>query len=103
MSRHIRAKVDANQATLVAALRKLGATVQHLHTVGQGCPDLLVGYRGKNYLLEVKCMRSPTRREPMTGQQIRWHTRWRGQAMVVTDIEDFTDYVSCETKGASYT
>jgi hypothetical protein len=48
------AKVDANQREVVAALRGAGATVQLLHAVGEGCPDLLVGYRGGNYLLEVK-------------------------------------------------
>ena len=47
-------KVDSNQTRVVKALRELGATVQHLHAVGKGCPDLLVGYKGSNYLLEVK-------------------------------------------------
>ena len=48
------AKVDANQADIVAALRRIGATVQCLHQVGHGCPDLLVGWHGENILLEVK-------------------------------------------------
>lgn len=41
-----RAHTDRNQPAIVAALRGIGATVQPLHAVGQGCPDLLVGYRG---------------------------------------------------------
>jgi DNA-binding NarL/FixJ family response regulator len=40
---HRAAKVDANQTEITAALRQMGATVQHIHTVGKGCPDLLVG------------------------------------------------------------
>jgi hypothetical protein len=36
-------KVDANQREVVAALRGAGASVQLLHAVGEGCPDLLVG------------------------------------------------------------
>ena len=47
------AKVDANQAAIVKVLRQMGASVQPLHTVGQGTPDLLVGIQGRNYLLEV--------------------------------------------------
>lgn len=47
-------KVDVNQAEIVAALRKLGAFVQPLHTVGNGCPDLLVGWRQKWFVFEVK-------------------------------------------------
>ena len=48
------AKVDANQKEIVAALRRIGATVQCLHMVGHGCPDLLVGWHGENILMEVK-------------------------------------------------
>ncbi len=48
------ANVDRNQPEIVAALRAAGATVEYLHAVGGGCPDLLVGYRGANYVLEVK-------------------------------------------------
>ena len=49
-----RAAVDANQAEIVKALRKVGATVQPLHRVGQGCPDLAVGHGGVNHMIEVK-------------------------------------------------
>ena len=47
-------RVDANQAEIVAAFRAAGATVLHLHSIGHGCPDLLVGYQGRNLLVEVK-------------------------------------------------
>ena len=47
-------KVDSNQTRVVKALRELGATVQHLHAVGKGCPDIVVGYKNRNYLLEIK-------------------------------------------------
>jgi len=50
----LRAKTDDAQPGIVAALRKAGAKVQSLHRVGQGCPDLLVGYRGVWYVCEVK-------------------------------------------------
>ena len=36
-------RVDQNQKDVVKALRDSGAYVFHLHEVGQGCPDLLVG------------------------------------------------------------
>lgn len=42
-------RTDGNQAEIVRALRSAGATVQTLHTVGKGCPDLVVGFRGNNY------------------------------------------------------
>lgn len=49
-----RAKVDTNHAEIVRALRDVGASVQSLASVGKGCPDLLVGFRMRWYLLECK-------------------------------------------------
>lgn len=82
------AKVDANQAEIVAALRKAGASVQHLHAVGAGCPDLLVGFRGRNLLVEVKDgNKSPSARK-LTPDQVAWHDAWRGQVAVVKDVTE---------------
>ena len=46
-------KVDANQAAIVKALREYGCSVTHLHRVGDGCPDLLVGINLRTGLAEV--------------------------------------------------
>jgi hypothetical protein len=71
-------KVDGNQAAVVAALRAVGATVQSLASVGGGCPDLLVGYRGRTYLLEVKDgAKRPSSRRLRPGQET-FRDRWRG-------------------------
>ena len=51
-------RIDRNQPEIVEALRKLGATVQLLHTDHDGIPDLLAGYQGRNFLLRVKDDRS---------------------------------------------
>lgn len=81
-------RVDANQSEVVMALRKLGATVQPLHIVGKGCPDLLVGYRGRCYLFEVKDGNKTPSERKLTEEQWRWHRNWRGQvAIVETSIE----------------
>jgi len=36
-------RVDNNQAEVVKRLKLHGVSVLHLHTVGNGCPDLLIG------------------------------------------------------------
>jgi hypothetical protein len=72
---------DHNQAGIVAALRAVGASVQDLHELGKGCPDLLVGYRGVNYLLEVKGERGK-----LTPAESAWLASWAGQAVVVETI-----------------
>jgi hypothetical protein len=88
------AKVDANQAEIVAALRKIGASVQPLHAVGAGCPDLLVGWRGITTLLEVKDGKKPPSARKLTEDQVRWHAEWRGQVTVVETIEQAIEAVT---------
>lgn len=80
------AKVDANQPAIVAALRKMGATVQPLHSVGQGCPDLLCGYAGRNLLIEVKDGDKPPSARKLTADQVVWHRDWRGSVYVVESV-----------------
>ena len=82
------AKVDANQKQVVKALRDAGATVQHLHAVGAGCPDLLVGYKGGNHLVEVKDGHKPPSARKLTSDQVVWHRDWRGTAHVVKSITE---------------
>ena len=80
-----RAKVDATQAEIVGALKKAGATVQPLHTVGKGCPDLLVGYRGRNWLIECKPNVGGPKKQSLRDNQREWFDGWKGQAAVVQD------------------
>lgn len=80
-----RAKVDDNQKEVVQALRAAGCSVQSLATTGAGVPDLLVGYGGQNYLLEVK---NPQGRNRLTPAQKEWHAKWRGQCAVVRSVQE---------------
>jgi hypothetical protein len=77
------AKVDTNQADIVKALRKAGASICFLHQLGKGVPDLLVGYHGKNFLLELK-----TEKGELTEDQVPWHDSWRGSVYVVYGMID---------------
>ena len=77
------AKIDANQPDIVTALRQYGATVHSLAQVGNGCPDIVVGYNGKNYLFEIKDGNKPQSRRKLTEAEARWHAEWQGQVTVV--------------------
>lgn len=48
-------KPDSPTAAIVAALRHIGASVEH-HEGSPGSPDLVVGYRGRMWLAEVKAI-----------------------------------------------
>lgn len=82
------AKVDANQKEIVAALRKVGASVSSTATIGKGFPDLIVGFRGVNYLLEVKTGTKPPSERKLTPDQVTFHAAWAGQIAVVNSVEE---------------
>jgi len=76
------AKTDGNQKAIINGLEDCGATVERLAHAGGGCPDLLVGFGGDNYLLEVKMPGCH-----LNEKQINWHSRWNGKRVaVVTDL-----------------
>ena len=80
-------RTDANHAEIVDAFRSCGASVQTLHAVGRGCPDLLIGFGGDNLLVEVKDgAKSPSRRK-LTPDQVRWHSAWGGRVAIVESTE----------------
>ena len=82
------ARKDRNQAAIVEALRKIGATVEILSA--RGLPDLLVGFRRQNFLLEVKAPGGE-----LTPAQSEFFHLWRGQAAIVTALEDARMVLKC--------
>jgi lambda repressor-like predicted transcriptional regulator len=82
------AKVDANQAKIVAALRKAGASVQILSAVGQGCPDILTGFQGRNILMEIKDGEKTQSAQKLTPDQVIWHRDWQGQVIIVRSVDE---------------
>ena len=78
-----RPKKDTNHDEIVLALRAAGATVQSLAAMGDGVPDLLVGYCGENFLFEVK-----TATGELTDDEAVWFDKWRGEVHIVRTIED---------------
>lgn len=81
------ARIDANHNEVVSILRQVGCTVQSLASQGSGCPDLLVGYQGQNYLLEVKDGDKPPSARKLTPDEARWHQSWGGQVAVAESPE----------------
>ena len=82
------ARVDRNQVEIVNALRKAGASVQSLAATGKGCPDLLVGCRGVNLLMEVKDGQKAPSARKLTADQVEWHGAWEGQVAVVKTAQE---------------
>ena len=88
-------KRDANEWAIVAALEAVGANVTRLDTTG--VPDLLVAFRSRTYLLEVKdpaqakkAYRGGAGRQALTPAQVKWWgLPWSGDdRKVVETVEE---------------
>jgi len=87
------ARVDANQAEIVEALRWKHATVAYTYQIGQGFPDILVGVPASdgncglmNALFEIKGEDGK-----LTNDEAIFHCTWRGQLDTV-----YTPEQACE-------
>ena len=76
-------RTDANQKEIVGFLRAIpGVTVISLASMGKGIPDILVGYRGSNYLFELKDPDKPPSARALTPDQREFHAAWTGHVEV---------------------
>jgi hypothetical protein len=84
-------RVDSNQSEIVAGLRQFGASVIPTHMVRHGYPDINVGYRGINYLFEIKCVIGK-----FTPDEIKFHEEWRGMVYTIHNVEQAIDILTQE-------
>ena len=82
-------KIDANQNEVVAALRKIpGCSVAITSMVGQGFPDLVVGYKYRNYLIELKDGKKPPSARKLTPDEQKFFSTWQGEVWVCNSLDD---------------
>ena len=84
-------RVDLDQKAVIARLEEMGFSILNLSAVGQGCPDLLVGKDGRNFLLEIK-----SKNGALTPAQIEFHKNWLGHCGVVK-LESLGDFLNGST------
>ena len=72
------ARRDSNEKEIVDALKAVGASVERLDVI-----DLLCGYRGINYLLEVK-----TPDGALNEKQSDWIRAWNGGIYIVRTVDE---------------
>lgn len=85
------ARVDANQDAVAKALRKIGAVVTPIHMVGKGVSDLLVSYRQRWLVLEVKDGSLPPSRRTLTPDERRWIGEQRAPVFIVNSPLEAVD------------
>lgn len=77
-------RIDANQNSIVDALRKAGAYVRII-SQGDGIPDLLVAYKGYTILMEVKDGNKPPSARKLTEAEQKFFDEWTGGMLVVVN------------------
>jgi len=88
------AKIDSNQQQIVKALRKIpGVSVAVTSQLGKGYPDLNIGYKGKNYLVELKDGNKVKSQQKLTEDEIEWHKNWKGHVIVCNSLEQILENI----------
>lgn len=81
-------KVDANQAEIVRAIEKIGAIVTPLYRLGHGVADLLISFRQRWCVMEVK-----TEDGELTSDQVRWIGKQRAPVVMVRNPMEAVYYL----------
>ncbi len=76
-------RVDENQRVIVTALRQFGASVWVTSDSGHGAPDIVCGYHGRSYPMEIK-----TWHGKLTKAERDWFDRWEGDYYIVHTFEE---------------
>jgi hypothetical protein len=78
------ARSDSTQSIIIAALKAIGASVKRITSPDEsGCWDLLVGFRRRDFKLEVKGPNTP-----LSPAQVELHATWRGAPTYVVRTPD---------------
>jgi RNase P/RNase MRP subunit p30 len=88
------AKVDSNQKEIVTALRKYGATVLITSQL-KNCFDILTGFNGINYIMEIKDGTLPPSKKRLTEGEDKFCKSWKGgKYYIVESIEQAIAIIS---------
>lgn len=82
------ARKDANQDEIVDTLRAIGASVAITHQLGGGFPDIVVGFRGETYLIEIKDGSKPPSRRRLTKDEKEFHQSWNGHIAIANNSDE---------------
>lgn len=88
-----RGRRDGNHKLVIRELRAIGYSVHDLGGVGDGCPDIVVGAQGKNWLFEIKDPAQPPSKRRLTSDERIFFANWRGQVRKVETAEEIIEVV----------
>ncbi len=87
------ARTDDNQQQIVKQLRKLGCSVAITSMIGKGFPDFIVGYKGRNYMIELKDGKRKPSEKGLTMDEAKFFTAWKGSVCKCENIDEILKYI----------
>ena len=87
-------RVDTNQKEIVEAFRSLGCSVFITSMVGKGFPDIVVGFRGKNYLFEIKDGNKFKSQQRLTEPELLFFRDWVGQCAIIDSVDQVIYFIN---------
>ena len=77
--------MDENHTAVVAIFRAYQCSVVSTAGVGDGFPDLVVGFQGVTHLIEIKDGEKTASRRKLTDDEREWHEAWLGEPVEVVE------------------
>ena len=88
-------RTDANQQDIIDKLRCIpNLSVVSTHTIGKGFPDIIVGYKGNNYMIEIKDGAKWKSQQKLTADELVFHMKWKGQICVCNSFEQVFELIN---------
>ena len=94
-------KKDDNQPDIERGLRELGISFADTSALGRGFPDLVIGYRRRNFLIEIKDGAKVPSARRLTPAEEEFRDGWGGQYSVCKNLKEVLDIIGFETKGGT--
>lgn len=90
----LKGRVDANQGKLVEIARKMGVSVHITSGLGKGFPDCIMGFRGRNYMVEFKDGSKVPSKQKLTRDELFFHQTWSGKIHVITNEQELMEMLN---------
>lgn len=87
------ARKDGNHKEIIQAFRDLGASVFDTAALGFGFPDIVIGMKGSNVLVEIKDGSLPPSKRKLTPDEIKFHELWRGKVVIINNVEEVVELI----------
>lgn len=79
---------DGNHRQIIDGLIALGCTVLDTADLGHGAPDCIAGWRGLNFLFEIKNPARPKSARKLSADEQAFCSAWAGQYDIIETVED---------------